>query len=205
MCSLSSKIGFRLSTFGESLVFEVFQRYNIGSAQRLHGVFHDQRPVRIADFFQLIDFPRRTMQMCDHNDLYLRIQLEHFLQSHRIHVPSFIARCRDAVPHERATAYLTPTFSATCHSTSLIFAPTADIQFVSNASVMYVSSKKFPYALYISHLVLSQIFSHYRHFTYYNHSPNFRHSFATIVSFSDIFQSYIFLQLSAEPSNPRFF
>ena len=50
---------------------------------------------------------------------------------------SFIARCSDAVPADNPTAYLQPIFSHTNRSTSLIFAPTVDIQFVSYASFTY--------------------------------------------------------------------
>src|SRR5574344_2473121 len=53
---------------------------------------------------------------------------------------SFIARWRDAVPADNATAYRTPTLSAINRSTSLIFFPTVDIQFVSYASVTYFNS-----------------------------------------------------------------
>ena len=44
---------------------------------------------------------------------------------------SFIDKCKDAVPHDKATACLQPIYSQTILSTSLIFLPTVDIQFVS--------------------------------------------------------------------------
>ena len=44
---------------------------------------------------------------------------------------NFTAICKAAVPAERATAYLHPIFSQVRRSTSLIFLPTVDIQFVS--------------------------------------------------------------------------
>ena len=44
---------------------------------------------------------------------------------------SFTAICKAAVPEERATEYLQPTFSQVIRSTSSMFAPTVDIQFVS--------------------------------------------------------------------------
>jgi len=50
---------------------------------------------------------------------------------------NFIARCSDAVPADNATAYLHPIYSHAILSTSLIFFPTVDIQFVSYASFTY--------------------------------------------------------------------
>src|SRR5699024_1810056 len=50
---------------------------------------------------------------------------------------SFIARCNDAVPADNATAYLQPIYSHAILSTSLMFLPTVDIQFVSYASFTY--------------------------------------------------------------------
>ena len=44
---------------------------------------------------------------------------------------NFTAMCSAAVPADNATAYLQPTFSQIRRSTSLIFAPTVDIQLVS--------------------------------------------------------------------------
>ena len=41
---------------------------------------------------------------------------------------------------DRATAYLTSAFSAAMRSTSLMLAPTVDIQLVSYASIIYFSS-----------------------------------------------------------------
>ena len=51
-----------------------------------------------------------------------------------------IDKCNEAVPADNPTAYLQPTFSAASFSTSLIFLPTVDIQFVSYASFTYSSS-----------------------------------------------------------------
>ena len=50
---------------------------------------------------------------------------------------NFIARCNDAVPADNATACLHPIYSHAILSTSLIFFPTVDIQFVSYASFTY--------------------------------------------------------------------
>ncbi len=64
----------------------------IGGAEGFSGVFHNHRPVLVADGADLIHLRRGAVEVHNDDHLHLGVDLEGFFQRHRIHVPGVALR-----------------------------------------------------------------------------------------------------------------
>lgn len=70
--------------------------------ERFCCILHNQRIMRIGDRFDFIHLSGCTVQISNHDEPHIRINLERLLQRHRIHIPGVTLR----IDEHRNTAFV---------------------------------------------------------------------------------------------------